>query len=51
MILKELIKGKKARFKFYRDGELWYETDDGFEFPVPIADTGIFKANMGRSSL
>ena len=46
MTLKELVKGKKVRFKLYRDSELWYETDDGFEFPVPIADTGtgIFKA-------
>jgi hypothetical protein len=46
MTLKELVKGKRVRFKFYRDGELWYETDDGFEFPVPVADTGtgIFKA-------
>ena len=49
MTLKELVKGKKVRFKFYRDGELWYETDDGFEFPVPISDTGtgIFKAEDG----
>ena len=49
MTLKELVKGKKVRFKFYRDGELWYETDDGFEFPVPIADTGTgtFKAEDG----
>ena len=46
MTLKELVKGKKVHFKFDRDSELWYETDDGFEFPVPIADTGsgIFKA-------
>ena len=46
MTLKELVKGKKVHFKFYRDSELWYETDDGFEFPVPIADTGsgIFNA-------
>jgi hypothetical protein len=30
MTLKELVKGKKVRFKFYRDGELWYETaEDG----------------------
>jgi len=47
--LKELVKGKKVRFRFYRDGELWYATDDGFEFPVPIADTGtgIFEAEAG----
>ena len=46
MKLKELIKGKRVRFRFYRDGELWYATDDGFEFPVPIHDTGtgIFNA-------
>lgn len=49
MTLKDLVKGKKVRFRFYRDGELWYETDDGFEFPVPISDTGtgIFKAEDG----
>ena len=40
MTLKELVKGKKVRFRFYRDGEIWYATDGGFEFPVPIADTG-----------
>jgi len=49
MTLKDLVKGKKVRFRFYRDGELWYATDDGFEFPVPISDTGtgIFKAEDG----
>src|SRR5215469_16556159 len=49
MTLKELVKGKKVRFRFYRDGELWYATNDGFEFPVPIADTGtgIFQAEDG----
>jgi hypothetical protein len=49
MTLKELVKGKKVHFKYYRDGALWYETEDGFEFPVPIADTGtgIFKAEDG----
>ena len=40
MTLKEIVKDKKVRFKLYRDGELWYETEDGFEFPVPISDTG-----------
>lgn len=46
MTLKDLVKGKKVRFLYYRDGELWYGTDDGFDFPVPISDTGtgIFKA-------
>ncbi len=46
MTLKELVKDKVVRFKYYRDGELWYETEDGFDFPVPISDTGtgIFQA-------
>lgn len=49
LTLKELVKSKTVRFRFYRDGELWYETADGFEFPVPIGDTGtgIFKAEDG----
>ncbi len=25
---------------FYRDGNLWYETECGFRFPVPISDAG-----------
>jgi hypothetical protein len=39
--LKEMVvPGKKVTFLFYRQRELWYRTDDGFEFPVPIEDTG-----------
>ena len=32
--------GKKVHFIFYRQGELWYKTECGFEFPVPINDAG-----------
>lgn len=32
--------GKKVRFVHYRKGELWYVTECGFTFPVPIDDTG-----------
>jgi hypothetical protein len=45
--LKDRIgKGKRVHFVRYQQGELWYSTDDGFEFPVPITDTGtgVFKA-------
>jgi hypothetical protein len=45
--LTEMVKdNKKATFQYYRDRELWYKTDCGFEFPVPAKDvgTGIFKA-------
>lgn len=39
--LKSLVaNGKLVHFKFYRKGELWYVTDDGFEFAVPVEDTG-----------
>lgn len=39
--IKDMVKdGKKVRFSYYRSGELWYTTEDGFNFPVPISDTG-----------
>lgn len=39
--IKDMVRdGKKVRFSYYRQGELWYTTDDGFNFPVPISDTG-----------
>jgi len=41
MDLKEMVSGgKKVRFVFYRKGELWYEAESGFRFPVPVEDTG-----------
>jgi len=41
MDLKEMVRdGKVVRFAFYRDKNLWYRTEDGFEFPVPIDDVG-----------
>lgn len=39
--LKEMVwKNKKVFFRFYRDQTLWYVTECGFEFPVPISDIG-----------
>jgi hypothetical protein len=41
MSIKDMVKdGKKVRFRFYRKGDLWYSTECGFEFPVPVDDTG-----------
>lgn len=41
MKIKDMVKdNKKVRFSFYRNGELWYNTECGFEFPVPISDVG-----------
>jgi hypothetical protein len=40
----DLVKGKTARFDRFCDQNLWYVTEDGFEFPVPVEDTkgGVF---------
>lgn len=39
--IKDMVKdGKKVKFSFYRGAELWYETECGFAFPVPISDVG-----------
>ena len=39
--IKDMVgNNKKVKFKFYRKGELFYETEDGFIFPVPISDCG-----------
>lgn len=37
--LKEHIKGQ-VHFRFYRGNQLWYQTDSGLCFPVPIDDIG-----------
>jgi hypothetical protein len=38
--LKEMVSNNQVVcFTRYRDGELFYRTECGFEFPVPIADT------------
>jgi hypothetical protein len=39
--IKDMVKDdQKVSFQFYRDGQLWYTTQTGFEFPVPIAEAG-----------
>ena len=41
MSIKDMVSnGKRVHFMFYRQKELWYKTECGFEFPVPIEDTG-----------
>jgi len=37
--LVELVK-EKAKFIHFVDKELWYETDSGFQFPIPLNDVG-----------
>jgi len=41
MDIKAMVSGgRKVRFRSYREGELWYATDCGFVFPVPVDDLG-----------
>lgn len=36
----EVKDGKKVNFSFYRSNTLWYKTESGFMFPVPIENIG-----------
>lgn len=39
--IKQMVENnQKVRFQFYRDGQLWYATECGFEFPVSISEAG-----------
>lgn len=39
--IKEMVApGQKVNFQHYVAGNLWYRTDTGFDFPVPIEDCG-----------
>lgn len=41
MNIKDHVGGsKKVKFLYYRQKELWYETELGYRFPVPVEDTG-----------
>lgn len=37
--------GKVVKFMHYQSGNLWYRCEDGFEFPVPLEDTGTASFN------
>jgi len=40
-----MVKNKKVKFLFYKENELWYTTECGFEFPVPTNDVGTASMN------
>ena len=42
--LKDRVRGT-VKFSHYFDGNLWYTTQDGFDFPVPVpvSDAGTAK--------
>ena len=43
--IKDMVKNKVVTFLFYKEKELWYTTECGFKFPVPISDTGTASMN------
>lgn len=51
MTIKDHIRGTSV-FRYYKDGNLWYSTEDtGFDFPVPIDDIGTASFNRIEKSL
>lgn len=38
--LLDMVKDKNVKFSHYKENELWYSTECGFMFPVPVSDTG-----------
>ncbi|MBU2759049.1 hypothetical protein [Acidithiobacillus sulfurivorans] len=39
--IKDMVKdNKKVVFTRFKEGNLWYQTECGFEFPVPVEDAG-----------
>lgn len=41
MNIKDMVKdNKKVRFVHFKENQLWYQTECGFDFPVPVEDTG-----------
>ncbi len=51
MNIKDIVKGQNAHFVFYRDKALFYETDNGFQFPVPIGDAGSATFNSEEKAI
>ncbi len=39
-IKRAVMEKRQVTFQFYRDGDLWYSTEFGEEFPVPVSDIG-----------
>ena len=49
--IKDIVKGNNAHFVFFRDKALFYETDDGFQFPIPVDDAGSATFNAEEKAI
>ena len=43
--IKDMVKDKTVRFLYFKENDLFYTTECGFEFPVPISDVGTASMN------
>ena len=50
MKITDHVKGKST-FQYYRAGNLYYKTDTGFEFYVPVSDTNDATFNAEDKSI
>jgi len=51
MKILDIVKDQNAHFVFYRDRSLFYETDSGFQFPVPTEDAGSATFNKEEKAI
>ena len=51
MNIKDIVKNQNAHFVFYRDQALFYETDNGFQFSIPISDAGSATINSEEKAI
>ncbi len=51
MQIKDIVKDQNAHFVFFRDQCLFYETDNGFQFPVPVTETGSATFNSEEKAI
>lgn len=51
MNIKDIVKNQNARFVFYRDECLFYETDNGYQFPVPVEEAGSANFNAEERAI
>jgi hypothetical protein len=49
--IKDIVKNQTAHFVFYRDRSLFYQTDNGFQFPIPIEDAGSATFNAEEKAI
>lgn len=47
VVIKDHVKyGKKVKFSLYRDGQFWYETEDGLVFPISMEEVQASKVTL-----